>query len=97
MLIDHQERGDASRRARQAWMSGDPVTSVIPRGFHDPITDCVELMAKTIAANGTVILDLHGRYLAAPDEARSRLIASSESEILIEMPKAKRMAFRKAG
>lgn len=80
-----------------AKVSGDLVTSFISCGFHYPITDYVDLMLKTIAAGGTVILDLRGRYLAAPDEALSRLIAASESEVLIEMPKSKRMAFRKAG
>lgn len=78
-------------------MSGDLLTSFIPCGFHDPITDCVDLMAMTIAAGGNVFMDLHVRSLAAPDEALSRLIASSEREVLIEMPKSKRMAFRKAG
>jgi hypothetical protein len=80
-----------------AKVSGDLVTSYISCGFHYPITDYVDLMLKTVADGGTVILDLRGRYLAAPDEALSRLMAAAESEVLIEMPKSKRMAFRRAG
>ncbi len=79
-----------------AKVSGDLVTSFFSCGFHYPVTDYVDLMLKTMDAGGTVILDLRGRYLAAPDDALTRLVENADIEILLDMPKSKRMALRKA-
>ena len=81
--------------AALAGLSGDLVTSFFSCGFHYPIGEYIDLMRRTIDAGGTVILDLRGRYLAAPDAALVRLVEDADIEILQEMPKSKRMAFRK--
>jgi hypothetical protein len=78
-----------------AKVSGDLVTSFFSCGFHYPVTEYIDLMRQTMEAGGTVILDLRGRYLASPDAALTRLIEDADVEILLEMPKSKRMAFRK--
>ena len=80
--------------AAMAKVKGDLVTSFFSCGFHYPVGDYVDLMRATMDAGGTVILDLRGRYLAAPDAALTRLIEDADIETLIEMPKSRRMAFR---
>lgn len=77
-----------------AGLSADLVTSLFSCGFHYPVTDYVDLMLDTLRQGGTVILDLRGRYLAAPDAALARLIDAAEMHLLLEMPKSQRVAFR---
>jgi hypothetical protein len=77
-------------------VKGDLVTSLFSCGFHYPIGAYIELMMATIAAGGTVLLDVRGRYLTSPDEALDRLLHAAVPTILLDMPKSQRLAFRKA-
>ena len=75
-------------------IAADMVTSWISCGFHYPVDEYLDLFTSTIAAGGTVVLDLRSHYSRSASAGLQTLRSIAEMIEISQGKKSVRIAFR---